>query len=196
MDQGARVPAVGVEQAPGRTMAWLPHPEPGLTATAASERSDPAGASPSPRWGERARGRVAMRSLPPIGWRRPLREPEGSGRLPGPEGRRAREHHAEALLQPRYSSRPGRIVGHRSPRSRCHAGPDERDPGRHPPGHAHGAQCAAPTMPAQAAAGSAAVVIIPRRALAQTRGPPHAGLEGREFAQTPQPPMAILDRPP
>ena len=40
------------------------------------------------------------------------------------------------------------------------------------------------------------VVVIPRRALAQTRGPPHAGPEGCESAQTPQPPAAILERPP
>ena len=170
-----------MEQAPGWTVVRLPLLEPSLLAMAASVRIDPAGASPSPRWGERARVGVVMWSFPPAGRRWPLLEPGGFGRLPAPRGRRAREHRIEALLQQRYSGRPGRIVGHRSPRSRCRAGPDERDPGRLPLGHAHGEQRAAPTVPVQAAAGSTAVVVIPRHALAQTRGPPHVGLEGYEF---------------
>ena len=40
--------------------------------------SDPSGASPLPRWGERARVAAAMRSFPPIEWRRLLPEPGGS----------------------------------------------------------------------------------------------------------------------
>ena len=165
-------------------------------AAAASERSDSSGASPSPRWGERARVRVATRSFLPVGRWRPLLEPGGFGRLPVLGGRWAREHCVEALLQQRYSGRPGRTAGRRSPRLRCRAGPDERDPRRHPPGHAHGAQRAAPTVPAQAVAGSAVVVVSPRRVLVQTRGPPHACPEGCEFARARQPPAVVLDDPP
>jgi len=193
VDQATRIPTVGVEQAPGRTMARLPHPEPSLLAAVAS---DPTGASPSPRWGERARVRVVTRSFPPVGRRRPLLEPGGSGRLPTPKGRRAREHRGEALLQQRYSGQPGRIVGHRSLRSQCHAEPDERDPGRHPPGQARGAQRAVPTAPVQTAADSAVVVVIPQRVLAQTQGLPHMGAEGCESTQTPQPPAVVAERPP
>ena len=196
MDRAARVPAVGVEQAPGQTVEWLSHPERSLMAVAASEQSDPVGASPSPRWGERAWAGVAIRRVPPVGRRRPLLEPRGSDRLPAPEGRQAREHRGEALLQQRYSGRPGRIVGHRSLRSRCHAELDERDPGRQPLGQAHGAQRVVPTALVQTAADSTVVVVIPQRVLAQTRRPPHAGPEGCESAQTPQPPVAVPEHPP
>ena len=50
MDWTARVPTVGVEQAPGRTVARLPPPEPRLAAVAASGWSDPSGASPFPTY--------------------------------------------------------------------------------------------------------------------------------------------------
>ena len=76
MDRAARVPAVGVEQAPGRTVARLPHFEPVLAAVAVSEHNDPSDASPFPWWGERARVGVVTRSFPPIGRRRLLLNPK------------------------------------------------------------------------------------------------------------------------
>ena len=55
-----------MKQALGRTVARLPPPEPRLMAVAASEWSDPSGASPSPRWGERAQVGVVTQSFPPF----------------------------------------------------------------------------------------------------------------------------------
>ena len=150
---------------------------------------------PRPRWGERARVGVMMKSFPPVGRRQPLLEPGGSGRLLAPKGRWAREHRAGALPRQRCSGRLGRIAGRHFPRSKCHAGPVERVPRRRPPGHAHGAQRAAVIVPAQVA-GSVVVVVVPRRALAQTRGPPHAGPEGCESVQIPQRLVAVPERPP
>lgn len=133
-----------------RGVATAPRAEPVDCSREQTERSS--WCIPIPLVGREGTGRSHDRSFPPVGRQRPLLEPKGSRRLPTLGGRRAREHRVEALLQQRYSGWPGQIMGHRSPRSRCHARPDECDLGRHPLGHAQWAQRAASIVPAQAAA--------------------------------------------
>ena len=65
-------------------------------------------------------------------------------------------------------------------------------PERRSPGYAHGAQRAAPSAPAQVAAGSTAFVVAPRYVPRHTRGHPHEGLKGCGSIETLPPPVAVL----